>query len=266
MGLSSNVLWHQTKKDGLMGILKAKKLYFSYSLENILSFRKIGGIAFPMISLCDLPLSEFTYSKWAYGDYAIGLSREWGEKNGFNPVCYCHANSDYKKRMINRLVEAAASKDKSVIENAMFPFAYMKSIEGVLLNRRYKKYRFYDEKEVSLVPHQEDIKGYELCLFESQYQDFKKRYKKSILGKNGVNFSFSDVKYIIVGNENNRKEVQGVLAKQTEDCSHIVILTKQQVLGDIVGNNHNEELPMLKIEPIKTSELALKIGKEFFKN
>ena len=124
---------------------------------------------------------------------------------------------------------------------------------------------FYDEKEVRLVPHQEDIKGYELCLFESQYQDFKKRYKKSILGKNGVNFSFSDVKYIIVGNENNRKEVQGVLAKQTEDCSHIVILTKQQVLGDIVGNNHNEELPMLNIEPIKTSELALKIGKEFFK-
>ena len=62
------------------------------------------------------------------------------------------------------------------------------------------------------------------------------------------------------------KEVQGVLAKQTEDCSHIVILTKQQVLGDIVGNNHNEELPMLNIEPIKTSELALKIGKEFFKN
>ena len=56
-----------------------------------------------------------------------------------------------------------------------------------------------------------------------------------------MNFSFSDVKYIIVGNENNRKEVQGVLAKQTEDCSHIVILTKQQVLGDIVGNNHNEE-------------------------
>mgnify|MGYP002450316617 FL=1 len=116
MGLSSNVLWHQTKKDGLMGILKAKKLYFSYSLENILSFRKIGGIAFPMISLCDLPLSEFTDSKWAYGDYAIGLSREWGEKNGFNPVCYCHANSDYKKRMINRLVEAAASLFRSCIK------------------------------------------------------------------------------------------------------------------------------------------------------
>ena len=95
----------------------------------------------------------------------------------------------------------------------MFPFAYMRLVEGVLLNRRYKKYRFYDEKEVRLVPHQEDIKGYELCLFESQYQDFKKRYKKSILGKNGVNFSFSDVKYIIVGNENNRKEVQGVLAR-----------------------------------------------------
>ena len=100
----------------------------------------------------------------------------------------------------------------------VYPFSYMKLVEGSLPKKHFKNYRFYDEKEVRLVPHQEDIKGYELCLFESQYQDFKKIYKKSILGKNGVNFSFSDVKYIIVGNENNRKEVQGVLAKQTEDC------------------------------------------------
>ncbi|MBV3430531.1 hypothetical protein KSW92_13565, partial [Prevotella copri] len=89
MGLSSNVLWHQTKKDGLMGILKAKKLYFSYSLENILSFREIGGIAFPMISLCDLPLSEFTDSKWAYGDYAIGLSREQGQEGCRRRIYFC---------------------------------------------------------------------------------------------------------------------------------------------------------------------------------
>ena len=36
MGLSSNVLWHQTKKDGLMGILKTKKLYCKYSVNAVL--------------------------------------------------------------------------------------------------------------------------------------------------------------------------------------------------------------------------------------
>lgn len=79
MGLSSNVLWHQTKKDGLMGILKSRKLYYSYCIENIISSSKMKGIVIPMVSLCDLPLAEFGAGKWAYGNYAIGLSRKWGK-------------------------------------------------------------------------------------------------------------------------------------------------------------------------------------------
>lgn len=266
MGLSSNVLWHQTKKDGLMNILRTRKLYFSYCLENILSIDKLGGIAFPMISLCDLPLSEFSESKWAYGDYAIGLSREWGKKMGFNPVCYCHSTSDYLNRMLERLMEASASEDISVIEKAIFPFSYMKLVEGPLLRKRYKNYRFYDEKEVRLVPHQEDIKGYSWLLSESQYSEYKKKKGKSILGEHGVDFSLQDVRYIIVGNENNRKEVQKMLNKQKVDYSHIVILTKMQVLGDILGNNHNLELPPNNIG-IRTNiiKLAKQVNEMYLK-
>lgn len=47
-----------------MNILKTKKLYFSYCLEDILASDHLKGIAFPMVSLCDLPLSEFGAGKW----------------------------------------------------------------------------------------------------------------------------------------------------------------------------------------------------------
>lgn len=37
MGLSSNILWHQTTLDGLKGILNEQGFFYSYSLESILS-------------------------------------------------------------------------------------------------------------------------------------------------------------------------------------------------------------------------------------
>ena len=36
MGLSSNILWHQTTLDGLKGILNEQGFFYSYSLESYL--------------------------------------------------------------------------------------------------------------------------------------------------------------------------------------------------------------------------------------
>ena len=60
MGLSSNILWHQTTLDGLKGILNEQGFFYSYSLESILSRESKNNlnVAFPMVSLCDLPFSE----------------------------------------------------------------------------------------------------------------------------------------------------------------------------------------------------------------
>ena len=35
MGLSSNILWHQTTLDGLKGILNEQGFFYSYSLESV---------------------------------------------------------------------------------------------------------------------------------------------------------------------------------------------------------------------------------------
>lgn len=89
MGLSSNILWHQTGEEGFYAILKSKRLRYSYCLERIIPEFKLKPIAFPMISVSDYPFSEIGNNKWAYGNYCIGFKQNWGVKVGFSPVTYC---------------------------------------------------------------------------------------------------------------------------------------------------------------------------------
>lgn len=50
-------------------------------------------VGIPMVSFCDIPLTRITNFREKYGKYAIGLSKEWGLKNGINPVFYATPNS-----------------------------------------------------------------------------------------------------------------------------------------------------------------------------
>ena len=110
MGLSSNILWHQTNERGFYEILKSKKLRYSYCLERIIPEFHLEPIAFPMISVCDYPLSEIGNNKWAYGNYNIGFRQEWGVKAGFSPVWYCSMGSR-GLRQLNVLLEDALKNE-----------------------------------------------------------------------------------------------------------------------------------------------------------
>lgn len=97
------------------------------------------------------------------------------------------------------------------------------------------------------------------------YEKYKNNNNgSSVLGTYGVPFEYTDLKYVIVESEQNRIEVQRFFQRQNVDFSHIVILTKSQILEDIVGDNHNEELPEIKIGYSKISDLAKKVGSEYF--
>lgn len=74
------------------------------------------------------------------------------------------------------------------------------------------------------------------------------------------------MKYVIVESEQNRIEVIGFFQKQHVDFSHIVILTKSQILEDIVGDNHNVELPKVDKPKVSVAQLALQLGKLWQEN
>ncbi|HNZ32257.1 MAG TPA: abortive infection system antitoxin AbiGi family protein [Smithellaceae bacterium] len=92
--ISSNALFHFTNWDSLLGILE-NGFHPRFSLEYI-TFKNNDtfGYAIPIISFCDIPLSQIKLHVYRYGSYGIGLKKEWGISKGINPVLYVEKDSN----------------------------------------------------------------------------------------------------------------------------------------------------------------------------
>ncbi len=96
--LYPNTLFHFTKRDGLFGILAGNFLP-RFSSEKVVGPTLEKEFAVPMVSFCDLRLSELPDHICKYGPYGLGMSKEWANTNGLNPVNYlssgCSATDRY---------------------------------------------------------------------------------------------------------------------------------------------------------------------------
>ena len=244
MGLSSNILWHQTKRDAFFKILRTKEFLYSYSMEKVFPIGENQGLAIPMISMSDFPFSEIANNKWAYGDYAIGLTREWGIRNGFSPVLYCNKESflyDYLVELMGKILQG---NDDDIFIKCLYLFSYIKFVQDKLNTSRkeYINYRFYDERENRVVPDYRKHDEIRIYLTEVEYESYKREKGNSMLNL-GVKFTWDDVKYLIVNSESNVSEIHQILKKENINRP-IYIFTKSQVMEDFVGIDHHKEVPL----------------------
>ena len=77
--ISSNSLFHFTSKDSLLKILESS-FRPSYSRETLYFNDSEIRVLVPMICFCDIPLSQINNHIATYGEYGIGMSKEWGKK------------------------------------------------------------------------------------------------------------------------------------------------------------------------------------------
>jgi len=98
--ISANTLFHFTDSlDSLINIL-VNEFHPRFCLEDFtLVFAQRNPpvpdleLAIPMVCFCDLPMSQLQRHLAAYGNYGIGLKKEWGRRNGITPVLYLHHDS-----------------------------------------------------------------------------------------------------------------------------------------------------------------------------
>ncbi|WP_152632318.1 abortive infection system antitoxin AbiGi family protein [Aliarcobacter butzleri] len=239
MAISPSSIIHFTnKKESLIGIL-TNNFKLSYCKEKIILKGKIYNFGIPMVSFCDIPLSQIKEHISKYGSYGIGLKKEWAIEKSLNPVLYVDSNSNlsgsyielFEKYLIEPDIstESANSSEKAIIDIFRYTKNYQANLEreGTI----NKNYRFSDEREWRYVLELSESEKYVCTHDECNNID---------LSQYLLTFEPEDIQYIIIKDEEEISEFLQVLrnAKGKNYSLHDVerlmtrIITVEQINND----------------------------------
>lgn len=246
MALSSNTLIHFTSsKEALKGILE-ENFKLKYCRETIQFQRMEQILHIPMISFCDIPLSQIKNHIASYGNYGIGLSREWALKNRLNPVLYIQGSSVLAQSYEDLIVflhkqEKAGAVDKSAREMAKDIARYIKNYEGPLKRggSTIAKYRYSDEREWRYVPSRDE--KCKMLYTADEFEMTGKDAANADLANLRLTFDPDDIKYIIIEKDDEIREFVEHLRHVKGDKYSLRqierlttrLLTSEQIHGDI---------------------------------
>lgn len=238
--LSSETLFHfACSLENLKGILR-NEFYPHYSLEKypLNPGKRPSELAIPMVSFCDIPLSQVKDHVKIYGCYGIGISKKWAERKGLNPVLYLYKGSILSITMETAIINAAGGetlldaeeekKRRIVLGSLLNIFRYIKPFEGNLMRDGKplkKKTKFYNEREWRYVPP-DLVKYYVLPKGDFQDKD-KLKIANEKLKEAKLKFEPEDINYIIVKEEKEISEMVAALKdiKSKYDTQTVEILT-----------------------------------------
>jgi hypothetical protein len=209
-GTYPNSVFHFTDEfENLIDILKGT-FKLSYAKEEIVGPNQSKVFGAPMVSFCDLRLSEIGFVSEKYGPYGIGLKKEWALKKGLNPVWYinpestlfdnyCTAIESYFKLAIETIGVDELKKYNETIGL----WRYMKNYIGTL-NRRGKppieNYLFANEKEWRFVPEINSIFN-SIIPAEKIATKEDKIHMNSLIEDIRLPFQADEITYLIIKDE-----------------------------------------------------------------
>ena len=211
--ISSSTLFHFTDTaEHLLSILENEfRPHLSLEDFSLLTSKQAKDrdfrMAIPMVSFCDIPLSQATNHMDTYGHYAVGLTKAWGMQRGLTPVLYTHDGSLSLKALVElgRLAKSQRKFSDSVADAIMANLSRVlllsKPYEGPYSRRGQppKHVRFYDEREWRFIPPSLDDVP---VLSPSTYDDVATRDAANAkVAQYVLSFTPSDIRYVIVPSE-----------------------------------------------------------------
>lgn len=255
MPVSSNTLIHFTNDKEKLKSIFLENFRVGFCKEN----PTVGGFGtscyVPMVSFCDIPLSQIKEHISKYGEYGIGLTREWGIRNKLNPVLYLEPKSllseSYRAAANYFLRRASQEKDLAATSDEYFRavvalgeiLSYTKNYQGELLRgdgTRVANYRFSDEREWRYVlPSQGGVTP--IMSEETFASDAGKQRARGLIDRARLEFEPNDIRYVIIKDDSEIHEFISHLraAKRQkyseEDIDRLTtrILTTEQIHQDI---------------------------------
>lgn len=230
--ISSQSLFHFT---GSLSILK-KILKDQHFLVRECEEHHWGGYKFsvPMACFCDIPLSKISSHISQYGCYGIGMSSQWANKKKLCSMIYVRNKSELSNWVNKTLERIATHSDDTVNVETIYLLSRIKKYKGIVPNKqgdktnKEKYITFYDEREWRFVPKRLTIQDIKIS---KEYENL------DLQDKEKLPFTLSDIEYIIIKNESERKDIIKAInkIKSEKDSLDILkskILTVKQIEQD----------------------------------
>ncbi|EJG0940754.1 hypothetical protein C4G64_RS11795 [Vibrio parahaemolyticus O1] len=253
MSLYPQILFHFTNKDGLESLLR-DDFKVSYAREKIEGKNQTKEFGVPMVSFCDLRLSELKHHMTKYGKFGIGLSKDWANEKGLNPVWYVNRSSDFADNFSSALGGIYRHLDeikdpeshKGLSEEYMKvvdTYRYIKNYEGKLTRegKIYPNFRFADEREWRYIPplNESDVLPF-VPISRIRTKANKKEYNEKIKHLR-LTFEPKDIQYLVVESEQDIMDLINLLQEAKgrrfsyEEIKRLSsrILTSEQIENDI---------------------------------
>ena len=205
MNFSANTLFHFTDSiDKLQSILQ-NGFYTSYSKELILGNGIGKEFAVPIISFCDIPLSNISEHVKKYGGYAVGVSKDFATTHRFSKVFYLERFSDIIDGIFD-IHEYVVRNFQQNIEEESFGklndgvlriMQVMKNNVGPLIRKtgNTPDYEFFKEMEWRYTPMVAPNQNQVYADFNELDRDFPTKPHLTLVG---LPLTFSDINWIIV--------------------------------------------------------------------
>lgn len=196
-------LFHFTRSlDILKSVLK-DGFWPRYCLEDVewQGREENDFIAFPMVCFCDIPMSRISEHVNFYGNFGIGLTKEWGAKNNLNPVFYFSGDNPLHgalKSLTTTVSNLEEPQNEKGFIDIRYILAHSKPTKGrmIIAGEPVTK-DFYQESEWRYVPQKEGIRDY---LRLKSFNNKKTLEKLNLKSQKECMLKFlpSDVRYIFV--------------------------------------------------------------------
>jgi hypothetical protein len=254
--ISADTLFHFTKsRSNIISILQH---HFNphYCKENIRLASNANDQEFflPMVSFCDIPLSQIHNHVAEYGPYAIGLTKEWAREKGIAPVAYiypgslfagciekiCNYSNTIDNILENDLLQLHDSENTKVAlqelrTNLNYLRLNIKHYDGMQpsKNGAVCKFKYYDEREWRFIPSislftSREIWGY-VPADDPMLAENLRIGNERLAEFCRLKFTPQDIRYIIVQNESEILEIAKDIMKIKEgypDDERLLLLTR----------------------------------------
>lgn len=210
--ISSYSLWHFTKKINIILSIIKNGFYPRTAKEDMNFLMKNYEHAYigtPMVCFTDIPIDHLDEHTEQYGQYGIGMNKEWGIKNGLNPILYIVDDSDLNNAILKlqcNIIQSNKNNENQLKEIAILFWGMAGYFKRYMESESKKPY--YDEREWRyLTPFSEGEHTYRLIGKDLTCERIEK-LNLEVQNKFPLKFSLSDIDNIVIPNDEDLGRLQ----------------------------------------------------------